>query len=637
MLGAFRARSWDVLTLLLVFVAAALVTTRGASGPASIPFELGPNDHAFLTGFEEHYEVADGVATRWATYDATIDLPLVVDGGPVDISYRFARVYAETAEIEVFVDGRAVDHFQARGGAELTRRLSLTAVSDMPLVIRFTADSHEQQNRGLKLDWVRFDVGERGRIGLSSQARWLPSLFAAFLFALFRWASMSRAGSFSVAMAFIAALAAAQSITPFALVHWARQLILPCAVLSLGAGLALRRFPKRQWVLLVFVVGYLLRGGALFLPEIFYPDVANARDYVEAFRETEGTIAERGVETQERTNVGYPRNVAGTAYAFPYSPLYFAPLGSFASPGAIEDGVRHLGLAGASLAVIPVFWLGLTFFGPLEGVVAALLWTVMPAIFSRLLLALHATVVGSFLDLLVIVSLTLVVLKPGRTGGFLTVALTTVSSFLVYTSSLFSVTAFTLWLALLDRRLSMRILGILLASGTVTVLWLYWPFLIALVTEILPALLSGEGESTGVARETALFPALSRIPLFYGVIYPALSIAGFWLARRRLDQERLNVILSWVLAFALLLSLRAFGFGIFKDLKEIVFVAPLVALLSAVSLVTLARRSLAGRLVASALVLWLVLFGLGRLRFYLNDTPSVAIAGPSPAEGESLP
>src|SRR3990170_8487766 len=95
-------------------------------------FQLGPNDHRYLEGFAPHYEVENGVVgTRWTTYHARIDLPLVLEG-PAEVLYRFSRVFGETAEAEITLGGSTVDRFNARGGAVETRRIRLPALSSPP-------------------------------------------------------------------------------------------------------------------------------------------------------------------------------------------------------------------------------------------------------------------------------------------------------------------------------------------------------------------------------------------------------------------------------------------------------------------------------------------------------------------------
>ena len=612
---------WDLAVVAILFLATFLFLQRGTTGEATIFFQFGPNDYSYLSGFEPHYEVADGVATRWTTYNARVDLPLVLEGGPIKLSYRFTRVFPETAEVEVSLDGHTVDRFTCRGGEILTRQVRLPAVSPAPVSIAFLTDSHERRNLGLRLDWLRIDFGDNARVRLRGWPFWFPPIFSAFLFALFRWGGLSRLRATLAATAWIAVVALLLRSDPFGFAHIAGRIGLLAIFLSALAGGFLRRFPGGRWAIPIFVLGYLLRAGGLFHPETFYPDVANAREYVEAFRETEGSLAERGVETQTRTNVGYPRTVAGKNYAFPYSPLYFLPFGVFTTPGTIEDAVRHVGLTAASFAMLPIFWIALTIFGARTAVLATLLWSFIPPVFSRLLLALHATVVGNFLDLLVVASLLALSLHPKSRRHLALVVAATLASLLVYTSSLFSITALFLFVSILDRRLAPQLLPILVFSGLVTVGWLYWPFLFSFFAEIVPALLGGGGSTSPVAGASVTH-VLSRIPLFYGYLYPLLAGFGLFLARQRADPRAFRLLAAYGLAFALMLGMRAFGAGLFKDLKEIVFVAPLVAILAGAGLDALSNRGTWGKFATAVLVVGLAVFGVGRYRGYLETYQS---------------
>jgi hypothetical protein len=583
-----------------------------------VVFQIGPNDHRYLEGFAPHYEVENGVVgTRWSTYHARIDLPLVLDG-PAEVIYRFSRVFGEAAEVEVTLGGSTVDRFSARGGAVETRRIRLPALSATPLSIGFDVDSHERRNLGLKLDWIAIAPGPEAGLSLLGTARLLPALLAAFLFALFRWGGLDLRGSMAGSLVFVGVVVATMRHDILGLAHVAVELSFPLVALSMAAGLYLRRKPKGALALPLFVAGYLLRGYGLFHPSTFYGDVANARDYVEAFRETSGSLAERGVETQTKTNVGYPRSVAGKDYAFPYSPLYFLPFGLARTPGGIEDAVRHGGLAASALETLPIFWLASTLFSPSAGVLASLLWVFSPPVFSRLLLALHATVVGSFLDTLAISSVLLLSFEPRSLRRLGTVFGATLASLLAYTSSLFSMGAFFLFESVFERKLALKLLGVVAIAGTLTATWLYWPFLIAFFGEILPAMVSGPPGPAGDAAPASVRAALSRIPLFYGFLYPPLALAGLVLARRGADVRGFRVLAAWGLAFLLMVSLRAFGGGVFKDIKEIEFAAPLVAILTGASLAALGRRGPKGMLAAAALTVALTLFGLARYRTYLE-------------------
>jgi hypothetical protein len=122
--------------------------------------------------------------------------------------------------------------------------------------------------------------------------------------------------------------------------------------------------------------------------------------------------------------------------------------------------------------------------------------------------------------------------------------------------------------------------------------------------------------------------ALSRIPLFYGFLYPPLALAGLWIARRSKDARAFRIFAAWGLAFVLMVSLRAFGGGVFRDIKEIELIAPLVAILTGASLEAIWRRGGAGMLASVILASALALFGVARYRSYLELYRSPVVSTP---------
>src|SRR5687767_4974346 len=72
----------DGVLLVALAAPAVLLAARGLPAPVTVLFNLGPNDADHIQGFEPHYEIAGPVATRWTTYQAAVDLPLSLAGGP---------------------------------------------------------------------------------------------------------------------------------------------------------------------------------------------------------------------------------------------------------------------------------------------------------------------------------------------------------------------------------------------------------------------------------------------------------------------------------------------------------------------------------------------------------------------------
>ena len=621
--GSGPAPPWtDALALLAVVLPALVLALTGAPAPATVFFNLGPNDADSITGFEPHYEIDGPVATRWTTYNARVDLPLALRGGGALLSYRYSRVLPETAVVDVLVDGRLVDRFTARGGAWVTRMAHLAAVGTTPLRIDLRVDSHDRRNLGLRLDWIRLETTS-GRVGFRGMARWRPLLLVLAAFVLFRFAGLSPgAAALCAAPWSLAALVWGRS-DPLALAHVLAKAALPAVALTAACALLLRRQPHGRWVAPLFLASYLLKAAGVFHPAFFYPDVQNHGRYVAAYAEATGSVAERGIAAQRKVNTAYPRFVAGKPYAFPYSPVFFIPftlLGTDSAP--VEDALRHVGVAAAAAEVPAVFWLGTLALGPGPGLAAAAVAVLLPPLYSRLLYAMWPTLAGHWLDLLAISAALVVVRRAERRRAAVLFAMLALAAFLTYISSLFNLTLFVGFLALIERRHRLLLLGILAAAGTVTVLWLYGPFTRAFFLEIVPALLHGGGVATPAAasgpRPGGLLPALARIPLFYGWGLPALAVAGFVLARRHADDAARRVLTAYGLAFVTLVLMRGLGGGLFRDLKETTFVGPLIAVTAGASLEALARRGARGRLAVALLAVGLVAFAAERYRFYFT-------------------
>jgi len=155
-----------------------------------------------------------------------------------------------------------------------------------------------------------------------------------------------------------------------------------------------------------------------------------------------------------------------------------------------------------------------------------------------------------------------------------------------------------------------------------TVGLLYRDFVVIFVREILPAALTAHGSEGGVLDSAGT--TLERIWIFYGFGFPALSVAGFVLLRRRARPEAARVVTAYALAFAGLLLLRSVPGGLFKDLKEVEFAVPLVALTAGASLEELAARGRLGRWAAALVAVGLAGFSLARYANYVATWTALA-------------
>jgi len=603
-----------VAALLGVLAASEGLFALAAARQAAVTVDVGPSTGALGSGFTESEE-RPPLTFRWTRRTATLDVPVTTSGGAATIRLRAARFLDQPATVRVFVSGRPAGAFTATPGGFRIHRLTAD-VPPGPLRLELLSASAGAEDLGVALDWVRVE-GPAWRV-----AGWAPrALVAAGVLA-------AMAGGFGAAGAALAGLGLAALVAlfaafdPFAAAHASGHLVVGAAALPAAVAVALRGMPGRRFVVLIVLAGYVIKGGGVFHPRYFYPDVRNFGRYVEALGEGEGTLAERGRAAQVRTNTAYPRFVGGRPYAFPYSPLFFLPFTALGHDRPrVEEALKHAALAATTLEVVAVFVLARTVGGAGSGIAAALLAAFLPPLFNRLLFAMFATIAGHLLDVAAIAAAARAVRAPTARAWRTTFAFT-LAALLTYVSSLFNLTAFFAALAALERRGAKLLIGIAAAAATVTVALLYIPFVLVFVREILPAALAGGGSAAAASPGAAL----ARVPLFYGLAYPMLTAAGIVLVARRASPAGRNAVLAYAAALAVLVTLRAFGAGLFKDLKEIEFAGPLVALGTGAVIEEIAGRGRAGKWAAAMVTVGLIAFGLSRFREYLTThTPLVGL------------
>ena len=572
-----------------------------------VTVDVGPSTGAYGSGFTESEERPPSTF-RWTRAQATLEIPLRLEGESPRIVLRAARFVDVPTRIHVSLGGVPAGTFQARPGGHRVYTLDAGPVRG-PLKLDLISDDPEL---GVALDWVRVE-GARARVPRSAAG---PRLLVAgvFVLALLLGWPLARALGASAGLAL--GLAAWAAADPFAFVHVTQRIALPGLLLAAGIAFALRRVPGGRVVAFVFLASYLLKGAALFHPSYFYNDVRNNLRYVLALKDDGRPLLERNRAAQVQVGVAYPRIVAGRKYAFPYSPLFFLPFTRL-PPERVVEAIKQVALAAAAAEVVVAFLLARLVFGARGGVFAALLATVLPPLHSRLLLAMWSTVTGHLLDMAAILAAAALAARPSWRAGWPAFFAGVQAALLTYVSSLFNLAAFAGAWAALERRRAWRILSLWALAVVLTVGLLYREFLGQFVFEIFPAALRGGG--AGGERLTlgdSLLGALSRIPLFYGWGFPALAVAGLVLARRRADPAVFRVVAAYATAFAALVALRGFSLGLFKDLKEVEFVGPLVALLCGASLDALWEGGRERRAAAVLVLLGLLAFALARYREY---------------------
>ncbi len=579
-----------------------------------IDIDVGPNAGPYLLGFTDSEE-RPPVTFRWTGKRASVRTPLETGEGSGTLLLRYGRFLEGCARVHVSVQNERAGSFEACSGRFRNKQLPIQ-FQNGPLELDFVVEDPDPENLGMAVDWMRIE-GAHARIPIRT---WPPRLLLISIFVLCLLSGTSLRATWLVGLAFIAVQAIGFVADPFAMVHvsdkiqWSTPL---SGLVVIGLFRAFRS-PRLPAILFIFLAGYFLKAAGVFHPSYFYMDVTTHRRYVTAFAETEGSLAERGVAAQKRSGIAYPRSLGGKNYAFPYSPLFYVPFAHLKGRPAIEDAHKHLAAAAAASEVLLVFWLAGLWLGPGRGWIAALLAAVSPPMYSRLFLAMWPTLTGHTLDVLAIVAATTAMARPRSVrhlGGF---GLTTLASLLAYVSSLFNLGAFSGLLTLLTRRVAFVLLW--LSAAVVTVAVLYLPFLTEALNQVWT---SGLGAAEGRPSDGFL-TALWRVGHFYGYATIALAVPGIVILCRKTQPHVRHVVLSYLSSFAILLAMRA-ATGLFKDLKEILYVGPLMAIAAGVSIDTVYEKNRVGKIAAAALIAGLVLFSAFRYGEFLG--PHITFAG----------
>ncbi len=619
------------LALPLLFVA--LVGTRG---PAVATLNLGPNDAAYVRGFKPELELDSERAVHWSRHEASIDLPLWVQGDTIELALRLERAVAGDGRVRVFVGRRLVDAFVCRSSDGIrVRRIAFSSSERTRLRVALSTDGPDLRDLGLRLDWISVGVSPRTRMGLDGATVSRLAFVVCALFLIFRLAGFGRRLASGLLVPLSLGIAAWAWIDPLVPAHLALKLWLSTIVVTGMGALLLRRQPAGRWALACLALAYLLKGGGVFHPHFFYPDIQVHRRFVYEMRGASGTLTERGREAQRKLHQAY-RVVGGTrGYNFPYSPLFYAPFirVHWAGPESVDDAMRHVGLVAAASEVLLVFWIGSMLAGANAAALAAFLVALLPVSYSRLLYGMWPTLTGHALDVLVVALAARCLLAPERRWRWMALALAALAACLIYVGSLFTVSLFLVALALCEIRRAPILAGIAAAASAATVALMYRPFVAVLWSEIVPAIWHGAALTGAPEAGDGSLGALARVPLFYGWAYPLLAAAGLLVARRRLARPAFQILLAGAMTYAALLGLRALPGGMFRDVKESTFVAPFIALATALTLMELARRGRHGRWAAAMIVLGLAAFGLSEYAGYFATygMRAVAVAEEVPA------
>lgn len=614
-----KAVARDVALALAVVAVPLLAAVVGARGPFAITLNLGPGDAPYVSGFTSSYEIDDRVATHWTTYDAAVYLPLTVSGGPMALSYRFARVFPETAVVEIVFAGGIVDRFECRGGRFQERTAVLGPQNPTSVALAIHADSHERQNLGLKLDWVR--LTGTGRVTLQGGARFVPALVVALLVALHLLAGWDLRRAALLAAPWAAAAAFGLLYDPWLVHRLLRGVVLALSLFGL-AGVAIGRMLQARGraaaadvraLAGLALATFLLRALAVNHPDFYYPDLRTHARLVQVvraagldfFRTPAAYIWEHGVWRTE---------AYGRTYAFPYTPAFHLPFALIAF--GYDELIAAMKLTAAALTTVPLVlvWTMARRLG--ASVVGAALMAVVPTYVSRLSFAFLPALFGHAADMAFLFWLAGNLDRIREPGAWARGALLVAACQLAYVSGVVNISLFVAVLAVceagsprparLGRAAALLAMG--LAGSLVAVLVYYRGFL-PMVLDVLAHAGHPGGAAASVHPVQGFFTvAYARTRDFFDGVYPLLAAAGLVVLWRR--GRAATLLAAWLLTYALLLLGRAKVPDVFLHGHETLFVTPLVCLAAGQALASLAARGRAARAGAWVLGAALVVQGL---------------------------
>jgi hypothetical protein len=598
----------------LLPVAAALT---GARGPQRVELNLGPGDAPYISGFAPEYEIYDREGTHWTRYNAGVALPLSASA-PVSVSYRFARVYGETAQVDVRdAAGRTLDHFTARGGAWVQREAPAAAAPG-PLELQVVSDSHERQDRGLKLDRVRFAVPAGARLRLDGTARWVPAVLVAMVMALLRLLGWSPRAAALLALPWALALAAGLLLDPWLVHRLLRGVPFALALFGIVGDAAARwlfargRVSARTLRLagLLAVTAFLLRAGAVNHPDYYYPDQRTHARLVEQlqkdglgfFATPARSIAEHGV---------WRTFAYGQVHAFPYSPAFHLPFAAL--PLRYDSLLVAMKLTAAAVSVVPLLLVWAMARRTGASPLGALLMLLIPTYTSRLTYAFFPSLFGHAVDMAFLFWLMGRLDRMAQPRTWLLGALWVCGCQLAYVSGLINSGIFLLslavvWAAMGAPPRARAVAGVMAmgALGALASVLLYYRDFLGMATDVAQRA-GGGGPTSHYPVQAWWTVAYARTRDFFDGVLPLLAAGGLYLLRRA---RTAPVLWAWVLAYALLLLGRARVPDVFLHGHETLFVTPLVCLATGELLARLWARGTGGRVAAGAALAFLAVQGL---------------------------
>jgi len=636
---------------LLLFAAIALLVAY--QRPSDIFFGFGPNDHRYVEGFREDFEIDEPTFIHWTGRSATVRLPLRIDG-PFDVTLRYKRHVAAAARVRFFLGDDLVEATDIGQSDFTLRELHAPNGDGGPFELRLTSSSPDPRPLGLALDWLQIRPSRRFGAVLPdfwSSITILSWVAAFYLFprAIGMGVGVSVTSSAAAALS-LAALATVNKLWP---VHAANVLGLRAHLLSLALiafyGWRRRvegsvfRTPAARLVVFIAFAAFAFRLFALFHPDFYYPDVRTHSKFVSLIW-TEGLsgLFRNYIDYQHAHLLGL-QLVGDRWVAFPYPPLLYLSIYPFSLLRLpVEEWMMLIPTAWLVAEALIVYAVAIRLgVSTRAAQVAVFLHATARVLGFRLAVASYAAMFGHFWDMVAILFLVFFYDRMKSPRYLLGWAGLIAISLLSYAGSAlvlgFLVPAFCLTLAVVDRpRRPETVTPVAIAlwalAGALLAIGLfYWRYVPEILTHPESAATGAELVELLFTPLAALEMAAHRLNLFYG-IFGFLAVAHVLYRPTRVKHPIAYALTLAALVTYLGMNVLRAGLGdttIFQFSKDDLVILPVIVLSLGMIVDRLSHARL-GRLAATALCVSWVAWGALRFsgdirgRFIRPDYPPAA-------------
>jgi hypothetical protein len=556
-----------VLGLVLLLVPLVL----GFSRSRTLRIFPGPADPGDSVELPARFRVGEPAFFRWLGRGG-LDLPWRLSGpGVLTLSYQIATPAVAT----VLVDGRPAGMLQLLPGSSEAK---LVLPESGLLRLRFrergsesenVSESEAQSEDRRRASFFRIEIDSsaltptwRARVAATA----LPLLVAALLSLAglpFRW---------SLLLALVVSVAESSFVAsdPYASLRLVERLLGPVAAVGAVAALGLRRTKWSPWVFAAFLSGLLLRLAIVLHPFAYHYDHQAHAAMVRALLDR-GVVSfwEQEESLQLELNVGEMR-VSGEKRAFPY-PTFFYIASAFLARlvGSVDYAVMLFASVVSSLEVLLV--------ASLAGVLceraherapifAAWASALYPASYGVLTLVLYPTMVAHVAETGALTLWARLGEADSRAKRTVVVA-ATAAACSIHAGTFFNFAVFAPLLALSTRKTRPLFLGALALGISFVVS--YRGYL-----SLIPVILKAPGEEAFSSYPFQLEPP-QQLAFMGGLVWPLLGLAGLFLLRK---SSHRRFLLAWLASFVVLRGLRVALGAPGAHLKELQWVAPLVAI-----------------------------------------------------------